>query len=464
MKTFYQKFQSIDEDDNVEGTMERERSLYIKIGRVYNKSKTLRGKALNDFGKREFTKVRRREDYISDLLQESPRKRVLHRELGETKRENVSLKRNLLEEKERSSKLETDLVMMSKEYEESLASLLNLEERYSEEIVALCEGTKKVEDTLNEKLSKLQSEFETASLELPRLRKTSTKNLNKKLKRRDATIEKNKSIIEDQNEKLQELDKTTKLLSDTNEKLDESLSELEMKNAELLQLKLEKKHLQQNLSYHKKSKAKSDSVKSMKDVIEEEKHQMTLRNKELDVKAKELEVLEAMLSSETIQTFANGKYYDFVKQTIMELLSMNVSVNKVNDVIECVLNRFTGTSVEKLPSKGLRCQLLIEARHLAYVQVGQAMLNNLDLTSVLGNTIHGDGTTKYHRHYQNFQITTSDGQTLSVGLQEIGGQGAEALLAVWKDRVEEISNAISGNEAEVSENVSKLISSVKNTG
>ncbi len=269
--------------------------------------------------------------------------------------------------------------------------------------------------------------------------------------------------MENQSAKLQELDKTTELLSDTSEKLNESLSELEMKNAELLQLKIEKKHLQQNLSYYKKSKAKSGSVKAMKDVIEEEKHQMTLRNKELDVKAKELEVLEAMLSGETIQTFANGKYYDFVRQTIMELLSMNVSVNKVNDVIECVLNRFTGKSVEKLPSKGLRCQLLIEARHLADVQVGEAMLHNLDLTTVLGNTIHGDGTTKYHRHYQNFQITTSDGQSLSVGLQEIGGQDAVTLLAVWKERLKEISNAISGSETEISENVSKLISSVKNT-
>ena len=69
---------------------------------------------------------------------------MLRRELGETNRENVSLKRNLLEEKERSSKLETDFAMISKEYEESLASLLNIEERYSEEIVALCEGTKKL--------------------------------------------------------------------------------------------------------------------------------------------------------------------------------------------------------------------------------------------------------------------------------------------------------------------------------
>ncbi len=82
MKKFYQKFQSIDEDDNVEGTVERDRNLYIKIKRDYNKSKTLRGKALNDFGKREFTNVRRRADYISDLLQESPQKGKLGRGLG----------------------------------------------------------------------------------------------------------------------------------------------------------------------------------------------------------------------------------------------------------------------------------------------------------------------------------------------------------------------------------------------
>ena len=97
--------------------------------------------------------------------------------------------------------------------------------------------------------------------------------------------------------------------------------------------------------------------------------------------------------------------------------------------------------------------MLIEARHLADIQVGEAMLQNLDLTTVLGNTLHGDGTTKYHRHYQNFQVTTnnkkrshtqldsrkqviafqdrvitSDGETLSAGLLEIGSQTADSLL------------------------------------
>ncbi len=75
----------------------------------------------------------------------------------------------------------------------------------------------------------------------------------------------------------------------------------------------------------------------------------------------------------------------------MELISMNVSLNKVNDVIKIVLNRLAKKDVDRLPSKALKSQMLIEARHLAVVQIGHG-----------GNTIHGDGTTKYHRHYQHF--------------------------------------------------------------
>ncbi len=110
---------------------------------------------------------------------------------------------------------------------------------------------------------------------------------------------------------------------------------------------------------------------------------------------------------------------------------MNVSINKVNDIICTVLNRLANKQIEKLPSKGLRCQLLVEARHLADLQVGHAMLDGLDLTTVLGNTLHGDGTTKYHRHFQNFELTTKDGETLSAGLFETVGQDAESKSKIY---------------------------------
>ena len=112
----------------------------------------------------------------------------------------------------------------------------------------------------------------------------------------------------------------------------------------------------------------------------------------------------------------------------MELLSMNVSINKVNDVIQTVIKRLTNKEIDKLPLKGLRCQLLIKACHLADLQIGHAMLEGTDLNSASENTLHGDGTTKYHRHFQNFQVTTSEGQSLSAGLRKIVGQDAQTLL------------------------------------
>ena len=47
------------------------------------------------------------------------------------------------------------------------------------------------------------------------------------------------------------------------------------------------------------------------------------------------------------------------------------------------------------------------------------MLESSDVESLIGNTLHGDGTSKLHRHCQNFQITTTKGASLSLGLLEM---------------------------------------------
>ena len=49
-----------------------------------------------------------------------------------------------------------------------------------------------------------------------------------------------------------------------------------------------------------------------------------------------------MYEDDTISTFENGEYLDYVRVTIMELLSMNVSLNKVNEVIRIVLKGLLG--------------------------------------------------------------------------------------------------------------------------
>ena len=116
--------------------------------------------------------------------------------------------------------------------------------------------------------------------------------------------------------------------------------------------------------------------------IEDQKLQLDLERKDLELRQKELEYLAAVYEDDTISTFEDGKYLDYVRVTIMELLSMNVSLNKVNEVIRIVLERFAGKEVDRLPSKGLLSQFLIEARHLADMHIGDAILKGLDLESV----------------------------------------------------------------------------------
>ena len=56
---------------------------------------------------------------------------------------------------------------------------------------------------------------------------------------------------------------------------------------------------------------------------------------------------------------------------------------------------------------------------LTQIQVADAMLEECTLST--GNCLHDDGTSKYYCDYQNFQVTTKCGKTLSFRLSEIAG-------------------------------------------
>ena len=77
---------------------------------------------------------------------------------------------------------------------------------------------------------------------------------------------------------------------------------------------------------------------------------------------------------------------------------MNVSMNKVNEVIKLILKKLAGKDIECLPSNAVKARLLIEARHLAHAHVSEQMQSGGES----GNCLHRDGTTKYYLHYQTF--------------------------------------------------------------
>ena len=78
-----------------------------------------------------------------------------------------------------------------------------------------------------------------------------------------------------------------------------------------------------------------------------------------------------------------------------------------------------------------------------------------------GITLHSDGTSKFQRHFQNFQITTAEGKTLSTGLFEVAAGDTETLMKAFLQNIEDIRGTISTTEDDLIKE--KLICCIKNT-
>ena len=165
-----------------------------------------------------------------------------------------------------------------------------------------------------------------------------------------------------------------------------------------------------------------------------------------------------------IVTFQDGKYTNEVRETIFELAGMGISMNKVNDVIKTVLQNMTSKNVGRLPSKSLKSRLVTEANCLAKIHLCEQMTKCADPSSNTGNCLHGDGTTKFHRHYQNFQITLLNGETMSMGLREIGASDHGTIFQTFVKLIDELKDALPlVDDTEKQNLVAKLVTSIKNT-
>ena len=248
-------------------------------------------------------------------------------------------------------------------------------------------------DAFEQDLKGLQEQFNEQSEKLneiqEKLASYTPRNVNKRQKRAHSKINDLKSRISEL-----EVEKCSISieLSGVKEKCEQAKSEVE-------QLKQQKIGLQKKVSHIKKQKStQANEI----DLLKEHNAAIESCAKELKEKNKELEQLTCLLEDETISTFEDGKYVDEVREVIMDLLAMNVSMSKVNEVIRTVLKKLTWKRLSKLPSKAVHSRLFVEAKHLADVQLGRAMLEEADPSQVVGNTLHRDGTTTF-----NEQLTES---------------------------------------------------------
>lgn len=138
---------------------------------------------------------------------------------------------------------------------------------------------------------------------------------------------------------------------------------------------------------------------------------------------------------------------------------MNVPMRKIDDVIKIVLNKLAQQDIDRLPSNWLKSQLLLEARGLADIQLAEALLEE-ELMPNTGHCLHGDGTTKFHKHYQDFEISLSSGKTMTLGLVDQAGGDTETTFESFMYRIKELAMCI---EQGTEETTAQLLASLKTT-
>ena len=181
-------------------------------------------------------------------------------------------------------------------------------------------------------------------------------------------------------------------------------------------------------------------ITQLKDEIKFKEHQIV-----------ELEDINELLLQSKIECYFDGKYNDEIRETIMALVTQfGVSLNKVNGVIQTVVQKITGKTLSRLHSAGVRSRLLVEAKRVAQCQVATAMIDNGPSSELqYGNCLHQDGTSKFHRHFQSFQVTTAEKRTYSIGLTEVGARDTVTLMEAFKTQVEELGSSLKSYETNV---------------
>ena len=94
----------------------------------------------------------------------------------------------------------------------------------------------------------------------------------------------------------------------------------------------------------------------------------------------------------------------------------------------------------------VKSRLLIEAKAVAQQQIMDAMLQVVDPATIVGKTLHSGVTSKYFKHYQSYQGTLSNGNSMSIGLTEVGGADSDIMLQSFKSLVQDLADSCSQHE------------------
>ena len=168
------------------------------------------------------------------------------------------------------------------------------------------------------------------------------------------------------------------------------------------------------------------------------------------------ESLESVLADTEVHTFERGRYTNDVRACIYELLSLNVGVRNVAPIIRCVLRCLMHKSVDRLPSYGLTCQMILESLTVAQAQLADELSQASGFT-----TLQTDGTTKFGEHFSTYDIRTEKAVTYTLGIRHVFSGSAKNTLETFQEILSDIDcvqHALGGNSKST-----EIVKKLKNT-
>ena len=286
-----------------------------------------------------------------------------------------------------------------------------------------------------------------------------TRNLTKRLRRREHALEDAAETIE-----MQEANKAA------GEREKEQIeSQLSKTAGDLAKLKDRQHTLVRHLRnakgmvdyWKKKAEGREASASKSKHQLEAELQSSQQESQQLSREIAEIEeamvqLVEDAESSENatvLQTMQDGRYTDEMRTCVMSLLTHNVSTHQVGPVIKDVL-QLAGYTPSDVPSVTLIRSMLLEGRAVGLVQLSDVA------TSGEANTLHFDGTTKEGHKYGSFQLTTDDGQYTLAVAETLSGS-ADHTMELLQHTISELTAA--GQKLGRGQSGDKLIAGLKNT-
>ena len=267
-----------------------------------------------------------------------------------------------------------------------------------------------------------------------------TRNANKKIKRRDTKIQKQKEQIALQTRLINNDEQMESQVSELKAKLNRVTHRASYWKSKVLDLK-------------ERNAMKTKKLHQEIEVLKETTSSLDFENAELD------EQLQNFLSSDDIVTFEGGKYTDSVRACVYELLSLNVGVKNIVPAIRCVMKNLAQRSVGRLPSYGLTCQMIIESLVVVQAQLGDELSH-----AGTFSTLQTDGTTKFGKHYGAFDVRVREADertTYTLGIRHVFSGTAKDTLETLKEILTDLDSvqlALGKDSAS-----SVIVSKIKNT-